>query len=160
MTDEEAAYHEAAHTIVAMRLGYKCTSVSIVVKNEKGDREGAMCEDPRLTQHGAKQQRYEDRVTILVAAEIAQRKVAPHGTWKVNIGGDQADILETVIQHIGRDASEDAVHAERRKVLAKAQSIAGKLVAKHWAEIDRLAQDLRAQKKVTFPGQQPQAMSH
>jgi hypothetical protein len=150
MTDEEAAYHEAAHAIVAMRLGYACASVSIVTKNAHGDREGAVCEDPRLTQRGTPQQRYEDRVTILAAAEVAQRKTFPQGSWKANIRGDQADILDAVIEHIGRDASEDAIHKERREVLAKVRPIAERLVVQHWHEIDRLAQDLLLKKKVTF----------
>jgi histone H3/H4 len=150
MTDEEAAYHEAAHAIVAMRLGYACASVSIVIKNAHGDREGAVCEDPRLTQRGTPQQRYEDRVIILAAAEVAQRKIFPHGSWKANIRGDQADVLDAVIEHIGRDASEDATHKERRQVLAKVRPIAERLVVQRWHEIDRLAQDLLLKKKVTF----------
>jgi hypothetical protein len=150
MTDEDAAYHEAAHVIVAMRLGYACASVSIVIKNAYGDREGAVCEDPRLTQRGTTLQRYEDRVTILAAAEVAQRKTSPHGRWKANIRGDQADILDAVIERVGREASKDATHKELREVLAKVRPIAEKLVVQHWHEIDRLAQDVLVKKKVIF----------
>ena len=153
MTDEEAAYHEAGHAIVAMQLGYACASVSIVVTNETGDREGALCDDPRderLAHHGSRQQRYEDRVTILVASEIAQQKISPRGSWKANIRGDQADILDAVIEHIGRDASEDATHRERRLVLAKVRPIAERVVVQQWHKIDRLAQELLAKSKVTF----------
>jgi hypothetical protein len=150
MTDEEAAYHEAGHAIVAMKLGYACASVSILNKNANGDREGALCEDPRLTQLGTPRQRYEDRVTILAAAEVAQRKTTPHGSWKTNIRGDQADILEAVIVHLGRHATEDAIHRERRQVLAEIRPIAEKLVVGTGMKIDRLAQQLLVKKKVLF----------
>ena len=89
-------------------------------------------------------------MTILVASEIAQQKISPRGSWKANIRCDQADILDAVIEHIGRDASEDATHRERRLVLAKVRPIAERVVVQQWHKIDRLAQELLAKSKVTF----------
>lgn len=82
MTDDEAAYHEAGHAIVAMKLGYACRHVSIVICNEYGDREGACCQNPMKLQHGTRQQRYEDRVAILLAADIAEDR----GTHGASLG--------------------------------------------------------------------------
>ena len=74
MTELEAiAYQEAGHTVVSMKLGYECASVSIV-PDEKGNPGRAHCEDPRNGNHERGAEHY---AIIALAGPAAQRKFDP-----------------------------------------------------------------------------------
>jgi hypothetical protein len=141
MTDEEAAYHEAGHAIIARKLRYWCVRVSIRVKNALGDREGACCDNPMKLTRGTAQQRYEDRVAILMAADIAETK-GTAGASADHAGFDRAGIYNAVIEYLGFRDPLHEVDAERQRVTSRVRPRAESLVERHWDEITQLARDL------------------
>jgi hypothetical protein len=144
MKTDETAYHEAGHAVVAMKLGYKCWSVSIV-PDEDGRPGRAICEDPRRLEQGTRQQRFERYVVIQLAAAIAELKFSHEG--EAHDGFDKADIFNAVIEHTGCKEIKD-IDAARMKVLTQTRPVAEHLVEQHWEEIEALAQRLLVDKTV------------
>jgi len=134
---EAIAYHEAAHAVISMKLGYRCLYLTII---PDGSRLGHVCcEDPLA---GGHDERIEHALKVLIAARLAEGRHVAFATW-----GDADDrVKATNLALLATDR--DTVRAET--LVNEMMCETRQLVDQHWPEIEALAQRLLLEERVNF----------
>lgn len=144
-TPRHTAYHEAGHAVIAHRLGFKVTLLTIV-PNEAENTEGSVTIDwfhdfttaQRSMVSRALRRDYRDYVVQLLAGELAEAR-ATNGRYNTDSGaGDYADGY--VIARI--------VSKNPERYLADCRRDARKLVRQHWGAITAVAAALLEKRTV------------
>ena len=139
MSDEREviAYHEAAHAVISMKLGYKCLYVTII---PDGDRAGHVCcEDPMIV---GQDNKIEHALKVLIAARLAEGKHAGSTSWSDS--DDRVRATNLALSATDRDA--ERAEALINQVIGETRE----LVEEHWSDIEALARQLLACGKVNF----------
>jgi hypothetical protein len=134
---EAIAYHEAGHAVISMKLGYRCLYVTII---PDGDRLGHVCcEDPMAGGHDDK---IKHALKVLIAASLAESKHIGSRTW-----GDADDRLKaTNLALLATERNVERAEALINDMIGEAR----KLVERHWADIEKLAEQLLVERRVNL----------
>jgi hypothetical protein len=134
---EAIAYHEAAHAVISMKLGYKCLYVTIT---PDGGRLGHVCcEDPLIGGHHDK---IKHALKVLIAAGLAEGRHIGSETWGDADDRAKATNLALLATHRNTDHAEVLIN----QMIGETRE----LVEQHWPDIERLARRLLVTGRINF----------